>query len=111
MSKWILASFLIVAPAFGAESTLTCGDHWLKVTLEWTVGSGTGTIYFSGDSQPERTEAPADVADSGDDLFVQIKDNAGGYLTAEGMKTNNPSATLKETDKGSPTLLGNCYLN
>lgn len=111
MSKWIFLSFLLVAPAFGAESTLTCGDHWLKVSLEWTVGSGEGTLYFSGDSNPDRTEAQVDVADSGDDLFVQIKDADGGFLTVEGMKSQSPSATLKESDKTSPSPIAPCSLN
>ena len=109
MSKWILLSSLFITfPALAADRWVSCGDHWLEVSVDWSEGTGKGYVYFSGDSGPSRGTLAVDVVEKAGSILVSFPDSLGGNLTVEGMEGENPSATLRETKDSAPQSIGPC---
>jgi len=107
MKQTILFSLITLsASAFSADRSIVCGDHWFKVTAEWTKGSTQAKVNFSGDSQPNRSEISATVNEAGKQIVVLFNDKIGGELRLE-----NGDGTIKESKSGDAANIAPCHVN
>jgi len=75
--KTALVFGLFLAVNVASAATLTCGDHWFKVSV--TTTEGTGEATFSGDSNPDRGTISV-TAKKG---LISFQDKLGGSLRVD----------------------------
>ncbi len=109
MQKTLFFSlFLLGGTAFSAERSVTCGDHWFKVSASWTEGKNKASVSFSGDSQPDRSVASATVTEVKKVITITFTDKIGGHLRIDA----NEDGYLKESkDSKDEQTIASCNVH
>jgi hypothetical protein len=66
-------------------SSITCGDHWLKIEIKLDADSNRATVEYSGDSNPETTLGSATYEfSSTDSVRVRLAGDPADVIVIDG---------------------------
>jgi hypothetical protein len=72
------------SPAFALDfSTVSCGDHFFKITAVVDATTGKALVSFSGDSNPNLPDVEASVSEKGSEIIFEFLNDSGESLVVD----------------------------